>query len=428
MRSKHLQFIIGALLLGSTRVFAMGHEIVHNDKFDLTIGGRAQLIGYAENVADPVKDNNRLYLFLKEARLNMHGHVEEMKYNTEWAYAAEDVNGSNTSLTLLDFAFDLPVKPLGDATWVKVGQFKIPYSRERLAYSGNMQFTDRSLDNLGFNVGRDVGVALYNMHDKFAAAAGVFTGGSRDVPQRFLPEVLGIPLLVARIGYNDGLDKDLFSVEQNDLEINHLAKAAYINGFYMKDTRIGHDLVTDVKTSDKSILINKNWNPFLTQAPLERGDYYQAGGDVAMRGPLANGMSWSSEAEINYGEFKNRYGSIHISGARVQGGIYKKPFEFALRYAALVPDETFAQGSVQVTGKTVIHEITPAATYYIKGHDLKLVLDAPVLLHVPVFIENGVGAYVAPEQVDQVTVIKPATGSRNFQTVTEARLMFQAAF
>src|SRR3989344_6022535 len=101
--------VLALVLLGTySSGFGMGLDVLQTDKFDLAIGGRTQLIGHAENVADPVRDNNRLFLFLKQARLNLHGRVHDYQYNTEWAFAAEDINGSNTSLTLLDFAFDIP--------------------------------------------------------------------------------------------------------------------------------------------------------------------------------------------------------------------------------------------------------------------------------------------------------------------------------
>src|SRR4051812_45664670 len=86
--------------------YGMGIEVVHNDKADLYIGGRLQLVGYGELVTDPARSNARVYMFIKQARLNMHGQVEGVKYNTEWVGASEDINGSNNGLTLLDFSFD----------------------------------------------------------------------------------------------------------------------------------------------------------------------------------------------------------------------------------------------------------------------------------------------------------------------------------
>ncbi|MBI3292651.1 MAG: hypothetical protein HYZ73_07590 [Elusimicrobia bacterium] len=315
-----------------------------------------------------------------------------------------------------------------ESTWLKIGQFKVPYSRERLAYSGVLQFTERSIQTVGFNVGRDVGAAVHTYRGKLAATAGVFTGGGRDVPQRFLPEVLGIPMIVARVGYNDDLDKDIYTVSQNDLNPQRTQTAAYLNALYLRDTRIGHSTVLNVKTAEKSLLLNSNWNPFIAKTPFDRGELWQAGWDAAARGPIAGQWAWSTEAEMNYGRYSNRYGRIDLAGARVQAGVLKNPFEVALRYAVLVPDTQFANSGVPVTGTRPIQEVAPALTYYMKGHDMKIVADAPILIDVPVFTENGVGSYVSTEQPDQASVIKPATGSVERQTVPEARLMFQLAF
>jgi len=409
--------------------FAMGHEIISTDDFNLNIGGRIQEVGYGEWLHDPVakKDNARVYLFLKQARLNLNGRVDGIKYNTEWVGAAEDINGSNNGLTLLDFSFDVPVYRL-DSTWFKVGQFKVPYGRESINDEAQFQLVDHSIDFLGFNLGRDVGAAVHTYSGKFAGTAGIFTGGSRDVPLRFLPENLGVPMLVARLGYNDGLDKDIFTVAQNDLHPQRTVKATYIDGMYMKDTRIGHSTVLNVRTSEKSLLMDPNWNPYLAKAPLDKGGFWQAGWDAAARGPIGQDSSWSAEAEANYASYSNKYGDLHMSGVRVQGGLLKNKFEAALRWTVLLPDNNFMNSGINITGPRPIQEIAPAFSYYMRGHDHKIVLDFPILIDMPVFVENGVGSYVSIEQPDQVTVIAPATGHVERQTIPEARLMYQLAF
>jgi hypothetical protein len=431
MNTRKQWAVLGLILATAGSSFGMGQELVNNDKFSLVMGGRAQLIGYGENVADPIRDNNRVFLFLKQARLNVHGHVaQDYLYNTEWAFAAEDINGSNTSLTLLDFSFDVPV-PKMESSWFKLGQFKVPYSRERLAYSGNLQFAERSLMNQGFGMGRDVGAAIHTNKGKLAATLGLFTGGGRDVPQRFLPEFLGLPLVVFRAGYNDGVDKDVYTVAQNDLDIKQTEKAAYVNALYMKDTIIGHNTVIGVKTAEKNILLNSNWNPYVGTTPLVRGDHLQAGADAVIRTPFSDKVSWSNEVEVNYGQYSNRYGSIHMSGARAQTAVLVNKTEFGLRYSGLVLDNAFRKGTVDLAHKKVISEVVPGITQYIKGHDFKVILDAPVLFNVPVVTESRpapIGSYVLTEQPDQTTVLSTAGNRLSHQTVTQVRLMFQLAF
>src|SRR5689334_5970710 len=186
--------------------WAMGHEVVNSENFTLNIGGRIQEVAYGEFLHEPVegKDDARVYLFLKQARLNMNGTVNGIKFNTEWVGAAEDINGSNNGLTLLDFSFDVPLFNW-ESTWFKVGQFKVPYGRESINDEAQFQLVDHSIAFIGSNLGRDVGAAIHTYAGKFAGTLGVFTGGSRDVPLRFLPERLGVPMVVGRVGYNDGL-------------------------------------------------------------------------------------------------------------------------------------------------------------------------------------------------------------------------------
>jgi hypothetical protein len=259
------------------------------------------------------------------------------------------------------------------------------------------------------------------------------------VPLRFLPEQLGVPMLVVRAGYNDGLDKDIFTVAQNDLNPSRTTKATYVNAMFFKDTEIGHSTVLGSRTTEKSLLLNSNWNPFITRgAPvagnpavpslIDRGTFWQAGWDAAVRGPLGNGLVWSSEIELDYAQFSNSYGQIDLKGARVQGALLKNKVEVALRYAMLLPDKDFNFSGNSLTGTQPIQEAGPAVTYYVRGHDFKIVAEAPVLINVPVFIENNVGSYVSTEQPDQATLVTGRKGFVERQTVPEVRVMFQLAF
>jgi hypothetical protein len=441
MNKIKIALLSAALALGvSSYGFAMSHEVVNTDNFSMNIGGRIQEVAYGQLLHEPVqgKDDLRVYLFLKQARLNLNGRVNGIKYNTEWVGAAEDINGSNNGLTLLDFSFDVPLFNW-ESTWFKVGQFKVPYGRESINDEAQFQYVAPSIDFGGFNLGRDVGAAIHTYAGSFAGTLGIFTGGARDVPLRFLPERLGVPMVVGRIGYNDGLDTDIFTVAQNDLHPQRVTKATYINGMYMKDTRIGHSTVLQSRTSEKSLLMNTNWNPFLSQGGptspattpnnMDRGSFWQAGWDAAARGPIGSDSAWTAEAEFNYASYNNKYGHLKLPGARVQTGFLKKKFEAAIRYAVLFPDNNFKKSGVKITGDQPIEEIAPAFTYYIHGHDHKVVMDFPLLLNVPVFIENGIGSYVSLEQPDQTSVLTPASkGFVQRQTVTEARVMYQLAF
>jgi len=404
----------------------------------VSIYGRSQMVGVAETLPDPVRNDSRLYLFMKQSRLGFKGLYDDVGFDMQFAFGGESANGSNTDLSLLDFVVDLP---LGGATSLKIGQFRVPYSREGLTDRGTMNFAERSIMNMASFQSRDYGLALQRNKGKFAGTLGVFSAGGRDVPQRYLPEVLGIPEVVARVGYNDGVDEDIYHIAGADVHLRRATKAFYLNALYMKDTLIGHSTVLNVRTIDKNLLIDPSYNQFISAGPggangtaatLRAGELWFAGGDAVWRRPLGGGKSLGVEAEINYGSFRNEYGRLRIASGRVQGNYQWGPYDLGLRYAALKMDPVVKYRSA---GKffdsnmgPVIHEVTPSAAWRLKGNNLKIIADAPVFLEMPLFIETGVGAYVFAEQPGQVSSLATAGNSTVRDTVVQARLLFQFLF
>jgi hypothetical protein len=413
-------------------------ELVDNEKLQLDADGRMQWLAVGEKVDDAFRQDGRLYLFMKQARMRFNGKFEDVGFDVQWGYGGEDVVTTNNTLSLLDFSFDVPVK---GSTHLKIGQFRVPYSRERLTDAGTLNFGDRSIQNLGFVWNRDVGAALHTVHGHFMGTAGVFTGGGRDVPQRYLPEKLGSPMFVVRFGLNDGVDKDIYNVASRDLKVEKTEKAAFVNALYIKDTLIGHSTVLNVRSTDKSLLINSNWNPFVAQTPFDHSTVWQVGGDAVLRKPMGN-AAVICEAEANYGHFSNTYGDLVLKGGRVQAGLSTEVLEANIRYAVLFPDQRMAN-TYTASGATApshsslvgdgqaLHEITPSLTYHYRKN-VTVVADLPILINMIVFQENTIGAYLASEQPDQATVVKPGktagTGTVERQNVLEGRLMFQVTF
>lgn len=121
---------------------------------------------------------------------------------------------------------DLYVDGIAERRWlhIRVGQMKLPWSRQRLASSAAQQFVDRAITDRAFGAGRDIGVLLHNgltpsvpLEWAFgvfngtgdgAALSGTVTvdtttgqgaisgGGFSNVPKRMKP------LLAARLGYS----------------------------------------------------------------------------------------------------------------------------------------------------------------------------------------------------------------------------------
>ncbi len=464
-RAAKAALTIVAVLLG-LHAHGFSIEVVKNENASLEVYGRGQMIGVIESVDDPTRDDNRLYLFMKQSRLGFKGNYDTVKYDTQLAFGGEDTQGSNTGLTLLDFVADVPV---GNNAWFKIGQFRVPYSREGLTDRGFMNFGDRSIANLGSYQTRDYGLALLDTGGLWHGTIGVFSAGGRDIPQRYLPERLGVPEIVGRFGYNDGVDEDIYHVVQTDLNLKRTTKAAYFNALYMKDTLIGHSSVLQSRTIDKNLLIDTGFNPYINQGggpglgtiagtkTMQRGSLWFVGGDAVVRRFLAPGRALEGEVEVNWGRYRNRFGSVQLSNFRVQGDYQFQPFELGLRYALLNMDSKsgFLSNSATGTGATAgtpvkqvvnnqlgdsIHEITPSFTYHFKEHNLKLVTDLPIYLNCPIWYDKmgnatplgsqPVGGYAFPDPTSttQNSLLATPGNSTARKTVVELRMLFQFMF
>ncbi|MBS2025608.1 MAG: hypothetical protein JST92_24685 [Deltaproteobacteria bacterium] len=404
--------------------------VVKTEDAELNVGGMIQVLGFGQKLDDPYKNDARTYLFMKAGRLRVSGRYDQVSFYSELALGGEDAIAATTgvSLGLLDFYFNIPLFS-SKTTYVKVGQFKVPYGREGLTYDAYTQFGDTSIDYAGFKVGRDVGLAIVSKPGPMTLIAGVFTGGGRDVPpQHYLPEKIGVPMLVARVGIGD-VDDDPFILHADGAEskgISQMKGAFFVNALYTKDSLVGHSTVLNVKLIDKSLLIDSNWNPYIAQAPFDQGTLAQVGADAAVRVPMG-AATLAGEAEFNWGKYANKFGSVEMSGLRAQGGVLFDDFLVGARYVLLRPDGQFNYKGTQVTGGQPIHEFTPGATWFLKGERLKIVAELPILFQAPVFTEKNVGAYVGTELPGETSVLANG-GTSTRQNIVEGRLMLQAQF
>ncbi|HEX5750567.1 MAG TPA: porin [Archangium sp.] len=427
MKLKNLAATLAAALLGVSGV-AQGAEVLKTENATMNVGGRLQLLGFAQRLDDGARNDERLYLFLKQGRVMLSGNVEDWRYGVMLAFGGEDEIKAPTpgiSLGLLDMYVDIPVKILGNS-YVRVGQFRVPYGRERLTESGTLLFADRSIQNLAFRVGRDVGATFHTQAGPLVAGVGIFTGGGRGIPERYLPQTLGTPMVVLRAGVDTGIGEDVFATRNLQAMPDKLQMAFFVNGFYMKDSLVGHSTVLNTRPAEKSLLINGNWNPFLAQAPFTLGRLWQVGADAAARAPVGPGVL-SGELEGNFGVYQNDYGDIRVAGGRAQVAYQWNPVQVALRYALVLPDERFAVGSAPITGKRALQEVTPAITYSFKGFGAKIIADLPIQLNTPVIFEESVGSYLLTDQPDQTSLLKKGAPISR-QNVIAARLLVQATF
>jgi hypothetical protein len=422
------QSLMGTIAAVALALPAAGNaaEVLRTEDMSLDVGARLQLLGFAQKLDDAYRNDARMYLFLKQGRLSVSGNYGDVRFKTQLALGGEaEIKAPNpgVSLDLLDLYVDAK---LVDGLHLRVGQFKTLYSRERLMDSAVLPFADRSIQNLAFRMGRDVGLALHGNAGPVVAGFGVLTGGGRDIPERYLPQNLGLPMLMVRAGLDFGTGENVFAETENLAAPDRVQGAVFFNGFYLKDSQVGHSTVLTTKYSEKSLLINANWNPYLTQAPTATGKQWQVGGDAVVRAPAGPGFV-TGEAEVNFAVYQNDYGDIRLPGGRLQVGYNWKPVEVNVRYAIVKPDGNFRVGANAVTGTKAIQELTPALTVQLPRYNSKIVMDLPIHINTPVITEENVGAYMLTEQPDQTSLLKN-NAPIGRQNVVEARMMFQAAF
>lgn len=125
-------------------------------------------------------------LTIRRARLVFGGNFfgEHIKYKTEFGLSPRDMNfrdGAPSQSPIFDWYFEFD--KLESLTF-RVGQYKVPYSRQRVVSSGDLQMVDRSIANGEFNLDRDVGFDFRSKDflgwGKLRYYAGVYLGEGRD--------------------------------------------------------------------------------------------------------------------------------------------------------------------------------------------------------------------------------------------------------
>jgi len=169
--------------------FNPGKGLTFNSKdgqFSLATRLRAQNRFTIENESGSPAD---LGLIIRRARLQFLGHAfgEHNTFKAEIALSPRDLRmtrlDSNTILRespLLDWYMEFDY--IRDLT-LRVGQYKLPFSRQRVISSGNLQMVDRSIANAEFNLDRDVGLDIRSEDflgfGHFRYYLGIFNGEGR---------------------------------------------------------------------------------------------------------------------------------------------------------------------------------------------------------------------------------------------------------
>lgn len=312
-----------------------------DERFELITRLRAQFLYTAAHESETLHDFG-----IRRARLQFKGHFwnKHNKFKTEFAFSPRDMgfkDGTVHRTPILDWYLEFDY--LRDFT-LRVGQYKVPYSRQRVVSSGNLQLVDRSIVNKEFNLDRDIGFDFRSKDflglDRLRYYAGVYMGEGRDNDQLTNGELM----YIGRIEY---LPLGLFTdYKEGDFE----------RGKPRLSLGLAYSFV-DGAQKDRGIL----GSTFEDEGKV---DYHNVNGDLVFK---YNGFSWSNEAFYRYGDKNDARNGV---GATSQVGMFfvpRVPVEAAGRYSHIVGTGETALGERQEAGGGL--------SYYIAGHPMKVQAD-----------------------------------------------------
>jgi len=360
-----------------------GLEFVSKDElFSMAIRLRGQFLYQVERGYDAAlaeRGDPKQNLMIRRARIVFAGHMwgDKTQYKVELAVAPADLgmtrpdgsdnppilsNQDNYVSRSLLLDWYVQFSQIRDLNF-RIGQWKVPYSRERVISSGDLQFVDRSLSNREFNLDRDIGVEfrskdLFGLDKQLRYYAGVYNGDGHSQYE------LGSfsPMYVARLEYlplgnfNDYGEVNFERSQQLGLSIGasfaHVENAAGSQGILGSRPRDGgttdyDNLTADVVAKYRGLSLTTMW--FWRKGERQPGSAVDESGVRIPVEPPRNG--WGGGAQAGY-------------------LLPWLELEFALRYNVL-----HRLGAAQESSLRDSNEVACAVSYYFARHALKLQAD-----------------------------------------------------
>ncbi len=325
-----------------------------DDNYLLQIQSRLQFRFATPSDRDPISfddfnDNKNNVFKVNRSRLKVGGHAFKPWLKYYWEY---ELGQSN----LLDFRIMIE-------RWewlnLKVGQWKVEFSRERRISSGAQQTVDRSILNRAFTVDRQQGVELYGrLRTKgaldFNYWVGVFTGSGRGARENDDRNLMYFGRLQWNmLGENLGFKSSDLSIHQKPAAIIALAGVTNRSPYTRFSSSGGGVLEEFEEQNPGQYRIN--------QANLETAFVYK-------------GFSWQSELHWKNIDDRINNEETLLNGFYLQAGYlahqsilwWPKPLEIAARYANYTPNTNLDSN---------LDELTLAFNWFFKGHRNKLTME-----------------------------------------------------
>lgn len=356
---KNKSFGEGFNLLGKDSSFSLNAAFRFQSLFINDWSVRNDDFGYVEN-------HNSSFL-VRRARLKFEGfaYSPKLKYKLELGLSQRDINNDNASY--LSNSSQIIYDAVVDWNFYKgftlrAGQTKLPGNRERVISSGNMQFVDRSILNAEFNLDRDMGIAL--MHNST------------------IGENFGVNLSAA---FSQGEGRNVTKGNMGGYEYTFRIEALPLGKFASKGDYVGSDVSREEKPklsvgftfdcNDHAGRTRGNLGTFIKADDAELKTLYTGFADLMFK---YKGFSLMGEYAIRGTDGKNPQildedGSVlatYTTGAALNlqaGYLFKKNFEFALRYTKLSLQNALVGDDEE--------QYFIGFSRYIKGHKLKVQVD-----------------------------------------------------
>ncbi len=280
---------------------------------------------------------------------------------TPWLLYYIQISGDNNGeFTLRDAYFDFAYNTMFVP---RPGQYKVPFNREELTSSSELQLVERSIVNDEFAYGRDRGVSIYGVLGNFLVyGAGVFNGDGRnglsvDSNMLYAGRVMLTPccgeLKYSNSSFPAGGD---YKIEPNFGE----DKPLFAFGVGLAGIP---GLNIDQKTPDSDI------DERFAEIGTTDADVFSLTADANFKYSI-----FSIEGEFDYRRIapeESGLPRVNDYGVRAQTGLFLMPdfIEVAARYAQIWYD-------TDVAGRDTTWQLTPGINFYLsKSHKYKIQLD-----------------------------------------------------
>lgn len=308
--------------------YALGMKSADGN-YSLNMGARMQFRYTYEDNDEDFGGVDKQDITLRRARVYFGGNI----YSKMVHYYVE-ADSDNFTFGMRDFyVYWDPIHELN----AKIGYFKVPFNRQRMASSAKLLFQDRSIASEEFDQDRDYGADIYGkpFEGYMEYHAALFQGaGEKNIKGNTDNKLM----YVLNVRYNPFGKYDYY--DETDVKYSDKLKAT-----------VGASVVFNAKDEDKK---------------LENTDTIDGVVDFGVK---YRGLSWNNEYFMRTEDPEGAGNSVDSNGFYTQAGYFviPKKLEFDVRYSMLDPNNDVSND--------IQREYDGGVNYYFRAHRSKIQAD-----------------------------------------------------